>query len=84
MTSGTATRRLADRQQKLDEIKQTQRAAVRRRLLITRGTWAVALVIIAGLVTAALLSSRPVVSSEVSTAPPFTLCLLYTSDAADE
>jgi len=73
MTSGTASRRLNDRQQKLDEIKQTQQAAVRRRLLITRSTWVVALVAIAGLVTAALLSSRPVVSSEVSTAPPFTL-----------
>jgi len=73
MTSGTASRRLAERQDKLDEIKQTQRAAVRRRLLITRGTWVVALVVIAGLVTAALVSSRPVVSSQVSTAPPFTL-----------
>src|SRR5450830_2083629 len=73
MTSGTASRRLNDRQQKLDEIKHTQQADARRRLLITRSTWAVGLVIIAGLVTAALLSSRPVVSSEVGPAPPFTL-----------
>ena len=73
MTSGTPSRRLAERQEKLNETKQTQQAAARRRLLITRSAWGVAVVVIAGLVTAALVSSRPVVSSEVGPATPFTL-----------
>jgi peroxiredoxin len=73
MTSGTASRRLAERQQKLDGVKQAQQAAARRRLLITRGAWIAALLVIVALVTAALASSRPVTSNAASPAPPFTL-----------
>ncbi|WP_149204897.1 peroxiredoxin family protein [Actinotalea subterranea] len=73
MTSGSATRRLAERQQKLDEIKHEQERASARRRRIGLAAWGAGLLIIVTLVTAALLTSRPVVSADTRTAPGFTL-----------
>ncbi|WP_199421603.1 peroxiredoxin family protein [Actinotalea solisilvae] len=73
MTSGTAVRRQAERQQMLDELRQGQVDAAKRRHRISLAAWGVALVIIVTLVVAALLASRPVVSSDARVAPDFTL-----------
>ena len=73
MTSGTATRRRAERQDALDEIRRQQQAATRKRALIGRGAWVVGLLVVGTLVTAALLSSQPVVDTQTSPATPFTL-----------
>lgn len=73
MTSGSATRRLVERQQKLDEIKHEQERASVRRRRIGLAAWGAGLLIIVTLVTAALLTSRPVVSADTRTAPGFTL-----------
>jgi peroxiredoxin len=73
MTSGTATRRRAERQEALDEIRRQQQAAVRKRTLLGRGAWVVGLLVVGTLVTAALLSSQPVVDTQASPATPFTL-----------
>lgn len=71
MTSGTASRRQAEHQQKLDGIRQVQARSRRRRLGLA--AWGAAFLVIATLVTVALLSSRPVVSAEAREAPGFTL-----------
>lgn len=73
MTSGTATRRLVGRQKALDEMRQTQEDATRRRHRIGLAAWAVAFVIIATLLVAALLVSRPVESTDTRVAPDFAL-----------
>jgi peroxiredoxin len=73
MTSGTATRRRAERQDALDEIRHAQEAAGRKRRLLARGAWLVGLLVVATLVTVALLSSRPVVDAQTSRATLFTL-----------
>ncbi len=73
MTSGTATRRKAERQEALDALRHQQQAAERRRRLIGRGIWAVGLLAVGTLVTAAMLSARPVVDAQVIPATPFTL-----------
>lgn len=73
MTSGTAVRRQAERQQVLDELRQGQAAAAKRRHRVSLAAWGVALVIVVTLVVAALLASRPVESSDARVAPDFTL-----------
>jgi peroxiredoxin len=73
MTSGTASRRLAERQEALDEIRRVQQAAAKKRRLLARGAWLVGLLVVGTLVTVALLSSRPVVDTQISRATPFTL-----------
>ena len=73
MTSGTASRRLAERQAKLDEITRSQTGAERRRRRLSLAAWGAAGLVIITLVTAALLTSRPVESSEARPAPDFTL-----------
>lgn len=71
MTSRTASRRQAEQKQKLDEIRQVQARSRRRRFGLA--AWGAAFLVIATLVTVALLSSRPVVSAEAREAPGFTL-----------
>ena len=73
MTSGTASRRLKERQDALDEIRSIQaRVSVRRRRM-GLAAWGAALLVVVTLVTAALLSSSPVESSDAREAPDFTL-----------
>ncbi len=74
MTSGSATR-LNKREQVLEEARAAQHRQERRRLLTARLSWLVALLLIGGLVTAALLSSRSETSVVQKVAPPFTLPL---------
>jgi peroxiredoxin len=73
MTSGTASRRLAERQEALDEIRHGQQATAKKRRLLARGAWLVGLLVVGTLVTVALLSSRPVVDTQISRATSFTL-----------
>ena len=73
MTSGTASRRLKERQDALDETPSIQaRVAVRRRRT-GLAAWGAALLVVITLVTAALLSSRPVESTDAREATDFTL-----------
>ena len=73
MTSGTASRRLKERQDALHDIQSVQaRAAVRRRR-VGLAAWGAALLVVVTLVTVALFSSRPVESAEARLAPDFTL-----------
>ncbi|WNM23932.1 peroxiredoxin family protein [Demequina capsici] len=75
MTSGSATRNKRQR----DEVLAAARAEIKRddvrRRRIVGGIWAVGLLVLAGLVTAALLSSRPTTGDEASAATDFTLPL---------
>ena len=73
MTSGSAVRRQAEREQKLEEVRAVQRAAERKRTLAIRIGGLVLFLGVIGLVVAALLSSRPVVDDEATEATPFTL-----------
>lgn len=73
MTSGTATRRLAERQEALELVRQEQQGAQRRRALITRVASLSALLVLLGVVVVALLSAAPDTNDEVTTATPFTL-----------
>ena len=73
MTSGTAVRRQAERQQQLDEVRAVQQAAQRKRALALRITSLVGFLAVVGLVVAALLSARPETGSEATEATPFTL-----------
>ena len=73
MTSGTATRRQAERLHALDEIHQAQVIAARRRHRISLAAWGAGLLVVVTLVVAALLTSRPVESSDARVAPDFTL-----------
>ncbi|WP_199423475.1 peroxiredoxin family protein [Actinotalea solisilvae] len=73
MTSGTAVRRQAERQEMLDELRGGRLATARRRHRISLAAWGAALVVVVTLVVAALLASRPVESSDARVAPDFTL-----------
>lgn len=73
MTSGTASRRQAEHEHQLDELRQNEARARRGRRRIGLAAWGAGFLVIATLVTVALLSSRPVVSAETRHAPGFTL-----------
>lgn len=73
MTSGTATRRESERRRDLDDVRQAQQAALRRRTLLTRVAGLAALLLVVGVVAAMLASARPETSSEAVDAPAFTL-----------
>ena len=73
MTSGTAIRRQAERQDQLKHARKEQEAAQRKRALVRRITSLAAVLVLIGIVVAALLSARPETSSEVVDATPFTL-----------
>ena len=73
MTSGTASRRQAEHQQRLEELRQIEARTKRRRRRFGLAAWAAGFLVVATLVTVALLSSRPVVSAETRQAPGFTL-----------
>lgn len=73
MTSGTAVRRLAERQRQLDEVRRAQESAQRKRALLIRLASVTAILVVVGLVVAGLLSARPVTSTEAIDATPFTL-----------
>ena len=73
MTSGTASRRQAEHQHRLEELRQIEVRAKRRRRRLGLAAWGAGFLVVAVLVTAALLSSRPVVSAETRQAPGFTL-----------
>ena len=73
MTSGSAVKRTKDRQETLHQLQAEQRAGARRHRLLVGGIWTVAVLVVAGLVTAALVSSRPTQSADVRVAPDFTL-----------
>ena len=73
MTSGTAIRRQAERQEQLEQVGKEQQAAQRKRTLILRIASLTAVLAVIGLVVAALLSARPETSSEAVDATPFTL-----------
>lgn len=73
MTSGTATRRLAERQQALQEVQAAQAGQARRRQRISWAAWGAGLLIVATLIAAALITSQPTTSSDVRVAPDFTL-----------
>ncbi|HEY3437286.1 MAG TPA: peroxiredoxin family protein [Actinotalea sp.] len=72
MTSGTAVRRSKDRQDTLHEVKDHQARGQRKRSL-GLAAWGAAGLLIIALVVAALLTSRPVASSDARLAPDFTL-----------
>ena len=74
MTSGSASR-LHKREQVVDELRAAQRRQDRRHAMITRLVWVVGLLVIGGLVTAALLSARPETGAVSQDATPFTLPL---------
>lgn len=73
MTSGTATKRQAERAQQLDTLRTVQDAARRRRTLVTRVAGLAGLLLVVGVVAAMLLSARPETGSEAVDATPFTL-----------
>lgn len=73
MTSGTAIRRQAERQEQLEQVRKAQQAAQRKRTLILRIASLTAVLAVIGLVVAALLSARPETNSEAIDATPFTL-----------
>lgn len=73
MTSGTATRRLAERQQMLDEVRAPQIAAARRRQRRGWAAWGAGAVTLTALVVVGLVTSQPEISTEVRVAPDFTL-----------
>lgn len=73
MTSGTAIRRQAERQEQLEQVRKEQEAAHRKRALILRIASLSAVLVLIGVVVAALLSARPETSSEAVDATAFTL-----------
>ena len=73
MTSGSASRALKDRHEALEDARAAQDREARKRTAIVRGAWLVALLVIGGLVTAALLSARPETTTAEGAATPFTL-----------
>ncbi len=73
MTSGTAIRRQAERQEQLEQVRKEQQAAQRKRTLILRIASLSAVLVLIGLVVAGLLSARPETNSEAVDATPFTL-----------
>jgi peroxiredoxin len=75
MTSGSATRVKKEQQKILDAVRAEQRRTDRRRIYLRRGAWIVSLLVLAGLVSAALLSSRAETVTDSKTAAPFTMPL---------
>jgi peroxiredoxin len=73
MTSGSATKRTKERQEILHQGQDHKGAAIRRRRLVAGGAWTLALLLVVGLITAALLSSRPTQDTASRVAPDFTL-----------
>ncbi|HEY0119678.1 MAG TPA: redoxin domain-containing protein [Cellulomonas sp.] len=76
MTSGSATKRAKGRSKRTDTLHQVQteqQAVHRRHRLIVAGIWTAAVLVVAGLVTAALMSSRPTQDTASRVAPDFTL-----------
>lgn len=73
MTSATASRRPTEPGHRPGASSQTEARALARRRRLGGAAWAGALLIAVALVTAALLSSRPVVSAGSRPAPDFTL-----------
>ena len=73
MTSGSATKRAKELQRTLHQVQSQQDAARRRHRLIVGGIWTVAVLVVVGLITAALLSARPQESTASRVAPDFTL-----------
>ncbi len=73
MTSGTATRRQAERQQQLDDVRRGEEATRRKRTVLVRVVSLTVALGLVGVVVAMLLSARPETSSEVRDATPFTL-----------
>lgn len=71
MTTRAAQR--ADRREHLNEIRREQGARERRRRNIRLAAWAAGLAVVAGVVTAMMLTSKPDTSSVARTAPDFTL-----------
>ena len=75
MTSGSATRVKNEREKILETARAEQRGTDRRRMLLGRGAWLVSLLVLGGLITAALLSSQPESSAGSEASVPFTLPL---------
>ncbi|HEY3548884.1 MAG TPA: peroxiredoxin family protein [Propionicimonas sp.] len=73
MTSGTASRRLKDRQDTLHEVQGQQARIQRKRRTLGLAAWGAAGLLIVVLVVAALLTSRPVESADARQAPDFTM-----------
>ena len=73
MTSGTAIRREHERQAALDRVTTQDRTAALRRRRLATIAWTTGLLVVVGLVVAALVSARPTQSSESRSAPAFTL-----------
>lgn len=71
MTSGSAVRR--DREELVAAAKKKRAAEARRSRNIRLGAWIVGILVVAGLVTAGLLSARPNQSVATRVAPDFTL-----------
>jgi peroxiredoxin len=70
MTSGNATRH---RNQELHERMARDREEARRKHVISRVAWAVGILVVAGIVAAGLLTSRPTQTVTSNAAPAFTL-----------
>lgn len=73
MTSASATRRLDERQHALHEIQVMQEAKTRHRQRRSWALWGAALLVIATVVTLALLNAGPTESVDTRRAPDFTL-----------
>jgi len=73
MTSANATRRLNERQHALHEIQVMQAAQARRRQRRSWALWGAALLVIAIVVTLALLNAGTTESADARQAPDFTL-----------
>lgn len=75
MTSGTAIRRQTERQGQLEQVRKEQEAAHRKRTMTLRIASLCAVLVLIGVVVAALLSARPETSSEAVDATAFTMPL---------
>lgn len=76
MTDRTAAhQKEADRRHQRDEIRQEQARAARRRRTLSLAGWAVGMVLVAGIITAGLMSSKPQdqTAGTPTPAPTFTL-----------
>ena len=73
MTSGSAVKRAKERQKMIEGVKAEQRAVARRRRMTVGAVWTVALIVVASLVSWALVTSRPKQDTATKVAPDFTL-----------
>jgi peroxiredoxin len=73
MTSGSATKRARERQELLSTVRAKQNSAERRHRLLIGGLWGLLVLVVVGLIAAALWTARPQTSAEVRVAPDFTL-----------